>query len=327
MFMRYKIASLTTIFMLVAVLVWAGSTVGPHNVMAQGASCPDIVKKALDTANRLCDGAKRNQACYGNVQASAEARPGASIKFTAPGDIAQLADIQAIGLAGYDASGGTWGVALMRIQPSNLPDTAAGQDVTVLVFGDTQLQNASGGPMQAFYFRTGVGAPACKEMPPDGVLLKTPAGSQKVQLVVNGVQLNVGSEVFLQARSDKPLPSNLSPATASAATPAGSKRTAIAKLVIHTIKGSVDVTANGKTQTVSAGMESSVDIGEDWEAVDAPAEAHPDELTYDPHLITVLEDVEVPGPGTAEPEATVEPEQPTVEPSETPPGDNGGSGG
>ena len=48
-----------------------------------------------------------------------------------------------------NASTGAWGVALMRIQ-ANLPDTLPGQNVTMLIFGDVQIQNAggesSGGP-------------------------------------------------------------------------------------------------------------------------------------------------------------------------------------
>src|SRR5262245_25758972 len=246
-----KVAPLITMLTVICVLIWHGVPASPRAISAQGANCPDLVNKAMATASKLCDAAtKRNQACYGNTLASAEGRPGTSIKFNSPGDIVELADLQMMTLTGYDANTGTWGIAMMRIQ-ADLPDTGVGQNVTVLVFGDTQIQNASSGkPMQAFYFRTGMGAPGCHEMPQDGVLLKTPGVNRKVQLAANGVVLNAGSTVFLQARSSRPLPNRPLSATGTNIAPGGTKGAATGQLIVHTIKGSVDVTANGRTQTV-----------------------------------------------------------------------------
>ncbi len=354
---KFRLTSFVAVIVVISVLVWHTTPTAPRPIAAQEVSCPDFVNRALATASKLCDATtKRNQACYGNTLASAQARPGATIKFTTPGDIAELGDLQGITLTGYDANAGTWGIAMMRIQ-ANLPDTGVGQNVTVLVFGDTQLQNASSGkPMQAFYFRTGVGAPGCHEMPQDGVLLKTPAGSQKVQLVANGVQLSVGSTVFLQAKSTRPLPGVLS-ATSIAATPAGTKGATAGTLFVHTLKGSVDVTSNGKTQTVDAGMETSVDFDEDWQPVSEPDAPETDTFSVDEQTIEVLDQADVSGEATAQPEeigtpgnepgqesatvepgneepATVEPgQEPTVEPggaeqpTPEPGGNPGGSGG
>jgi len=39
---------------------------------------------------------------------------------------------------------GEWGIALLRVQ-ANLPDTAPGQNVTVLMFGDAEIIDASQG--------------------------------------------------------------------------------------------------------------------------------------------------------------------------------------
>ncbi len=301
----YRKIRLSSLVLVVAFIVVLGlRTSGPSTVAAQGANCPDVVKKALDLTNKLCDGTKRNQACYGNAMVSAEASPGSSVKFSVPGDVADLANLQAIRLTGYDPNAGTWGVALMRVQ-GNLPDTAVGQNVTVMLFGDTELQNASGGnPMQAFYFRTGVGAPGCREMPQDGVLLKTPQGDQKVQLVANGVQLSIGSTVFLQDKSAKPLPARVSSPAPKTLVPSATQKVASSKLVIHTIKGSVTVTANGKTETVNTGMETSVDISDDWEAVDEPAAPQPDQESdyINTEIIDTLNEIDVPGEGTAVPE-------------------------
>ncbi len=55
---------------------------------------------------------------------------------------------------------------MLRIQ-ANLPDTMPGQNVTILLFGDVSIYNADSeddetyGPMQAFYFRAGVGDAPC----------------------------------------------------------------------------------------------------------------------------------------------------------------------
>ena len=43
------------------------SSTGSNVVMAQGVSCPDLVKNALAAAENLCANTKRNQACYGNA--------------------------------------------------------------------------------------------------------------------------------------------------------------------------------------------------------------------------------------------------------------------
>jgi hypothetical protein len=333
-----RVAPLFGILMTVCVLIWFNPPTAPRPISAQAASCPEFVSKAMTTASQLCDSAtKRNQACYGNTLASAQARPGTTIKFTTPGDIVELADLQTMTLTGYDSSAGTWGIAMMRVQ-ADLPDTGVGQNVTILVFGDTEIQNASSDrPMQAFYFRTGMGAPGCHQMPQDGVLLKTPSGGRKVQLVANGVQLNIGSTVFLQARSSRPLPTG--PRSATLVTPSSTTGAPTGQLVVHTIKGSVDVTANGRTQIVNEGMQNTVELNDNLEPVGEPATPEANEVTFDDDTIKVLDDVDVPGEATAEPEAvgtateeigtgepaTLEPtEEATVDPGVLPTGEAGG---
>ena len=226
----------------------SGSLNGPLSVIAQGAVCPQIIKTALEKANQVCGGIGRNKACYGNSLAKAEAKTGAvDFKFEGPGDIADLADVASIKLAAYDDKAGTWGIAVMKVQ-ANLPDTAPGQNVTVLMFGDTEITDKASSdekPMQAFYFRTGIGNPACKQLPANGVLLQTPKGKQKVEMVANGVQLSIGSTVFLEA---PPNPDN----------PNGDP-----ELIVHTLEGSVDVTANGKTVTVPGGSSVCVPLTSD----------------------------------------------------------------
>src|SRR5262245_19420546 len=150
---------LITFLCLIAILArWnPQSSTGSNVVMAQGVSCPDLVKNALAAAENLCANTKRNQACYGNAMASAVPKAGTTFAFSKPGDIIDLKDLQTLKMTAYDPQGGTWGVAIMRVQAS-LPDTAPGQYVTVILFGHAQVDDASkpgdnNKPMQAFYLR------------------------------------------------------------------------------------------------------------------------------------------------------------------------------
>ena len=257
--------------------------------------CPAIVDFALNSANELCDATARNQACFGHVNLTAEAQPDANdFDFIEVGDIVDVAAIRSLRLSVLDTSAGAWGVVLMRLQ-ANLPNTLPGQNVTFMLFGDTEIRNAatsvdeqtlttidaqvsssinanvrvgpnsamavvasippgtdvvangiatngewlriilpdsesnqagwissqllqtSGdlstlkvvepgrpqfGPMQAFFLSTGVGEPACDEMPDDGLLVQTPKGVGEINLLVNEVEISMGSTVFLSAPRD-----------------------------------------------------------------------------------------------------------------------------
>lgn len=112
---------------------------------AQEDICPSIVQQALTAVSDNCLGTGRNQACYGNVRISATVAEGArDFVFDQQGDVVNVADLQALRLSGM-AAPDEWGVALLSLQ-ANLPDTLPGQNVTVLLFGDVQLENAGTPP-------------------------------------------------------------------------------------------------------------------------------------------------------------------------------------
>mgnify|MGYP005844665943 CR=1 FL=1 len=56
-------------------------------------------------------------------------------------------------------------------------------------------------PMQAFYLTTGLGEPACREAPRDGLLVQAPQETT-VHFLINGVAVTVGSTALLQTRQD-----------------------------------------------------------------------------------------------------------------------------
>jgi hypothetical protein len=259
--------------------------------MAQS-DCPSLIEFALQSTDELCADTGRNQACFGHVDLSIEAQPDAvNFEFVDVGDIVDVASIQNLRLSTLDTSAGAWGVVLMRVQ-ANLPNSIPGQNVTFMLFGDTEIRNnatsvaeqniptldaqisssinanirvgpdsamavldsipngtnviANGnsqnnqwvrieipnndlgqygwvskqliatsgdfstlnvispdqpeyGPMQAFYLSTGIGAPACNEMPENGLLVQTPEGVGEINLLVNEVEISMGSTVFLSA--------------------------------------------------------------------------------------------------------------------------------
>lgn len=174
-------------------------------VMAQGLNCPAMVQTALDSLDETCAETGRNQACYGNTLIHLEAQPDAEIEsFDQPGDTIALADVEKLTLTPLNEEAQTWGVAMMKLQ-ANIPETLPGQNVTFLLFGDVEIDNAvldseSGfTPMQAFYFHSGIGDAGCEEAPESGLLIQTPDGVEEVLLNVNGANISLGSTAFLQA--------------------------------------------------------------------------------------------------------------------------------
>jgi hypothetical protein len=207
----------------------------PVRARAQGKACPDLVRAALAATDKGCVNTGRNKVCYGNSSINAQAQPGTALQFSKPGDIVSVGSIQAIRLGALDAANNTWGIAMLRLQ-ANLPDTAPGQNVTMLLFGDVEVADGSKTapsatesatalkPMQAFYFRSGVGQPACAQAPSDGILIQTPGeAKQKVVLVADEVRIELGSTVFLQAQATK-------------------------ELIVTTLQGSAQVTSFGRTE-------------------------------------------------------------------------------
>lgn len=173
-------------------------------------TCIDTVNAAIIAVSEGCSDLKRNQACYGHVTLRAEAQPDTvDFAFEVPGDISNVADIKSLVLSPLDESTGAWGISLMKIQ-ANLKDIVPGQNVTMLLFGDVEITSAVDEssddytPMQVFYFRSGVGDSSCAEAPESGILIRTPEGERalEITLVVNEVNISLGSTAFLQAQPE-----------------------------------------------------------------------------------------------------------------------------
>jgi len=330
---------------------------------AQDASCPTIVRTALAATDEACAGTGRNEACYGNINLEAQPQPGVSdFTFTAPGDLVSVAGIQTLTLKPLDLQTDVWGVALMKLQ-ANLPDTLPGQNVTFLLFGDVEIQNAvssnvegggesAGGvtlavtvsmmvpliesfdgsstampkmlnagttatadgyfamadmihvvledesqgylpasmvqvngdvntlpaidptgmlsqtdveaapllaPMQAFYFKSGVDDAPCEEAPDSGILIQTPEGAGKIDLVVNDAKVTLGSTGYFQAQPGD-------------------------EMTIAVVEGEGTVESAGRMVTIPAGTLARVPVDDNLRASGAPSDPEP----YDPADLSAL---------------------------------------
>lgn len=120
---------------------------GPSEPL-DSAKCPVLVETAMNITSVECDATGRNQACYGHIFLEAQLQRGAqSLQFSAPGNRVDVARIQSLQLSPMNVEENAWGVALMRLQ-ANL-SAAQAEDVTLLVFGDAQLENAVPEPTRA----------------------------------------------------------------------------------------------------------------------------------------------------------------------------------
>jgi len=292
-------------------------------VQSHANECPEIVRAAFDTTQQLCDALARNQVCYGHVQLDAQPYPNvAEFDFNQEGDLAKITDMRRLRGSPMNLIDGTWGVALMRLQ-GRLAQAAPEQNVTLVVFGDVDVQNhitmathvdlvvaatanvnirqqptvatevvariapgqtvtangrladnswlrvelpdgsgygwvyaplvqahgdletleavdprvAAYGPMQAFTFRSTVHDAACAEAPDGGILVQTPEGMARVTLLINEIDVQVGSTVYFQAQ------------------PGG-------EMTVAVVEGSARVEAWGQAQKAFAGSQISVPIDE-----------------------------------------------------------------
>ena len=279
------------------------------------ANCPTIVQKALDTVSAQCGKTARGKLCYGNSTITAQFQSGVNnVHFGVPGDTVDVSAIKQFTLSGMSTTDNSWGVAEMKIK-ADLPDADPSQVVTMILFGNVQVTDASadaqtiaatqtmtarqigttsqptapnvglptatpllslfdqptatpagskkvstptatatrvaskptpttvpsGGKglysgLQAFYFQSSDTAP-CDQAPHDGILIQSPQGNkQRVNLIINGATISLGSTVYITAQPNK-------------------------FLTINTLEGSAYVTVNGQTQTANAGQAVQVPLG------------------------------------------------------------------
>jgi len=200
----------------------ATSAQQPHALAT--ASCPETIKQALDAVAGKCNAIGSNSVCFGNPTIQA-VPANSNVKFSAPGDSAALADLKSIHTLPYNPATGTWGIAVMKAAV-NLPGATAGQQVTLIMYGDTQLE-AFGGDMQTISMRSGPGTQACDQLPPSGITVQVPHG-QRIKFTINGVDISLGSTAVIKSDPNT-------------------------EIEVAVLEGGAQVTAKGETVSVPAG--------------------------------------------------------------------------
>ncbi|MBL8130385.1 MAG: hypothetical protein JNL42_00900 [Anaerolineae bacterium] len=252
-------------------LLFCAAFTTTHDVRAQAETCGVLFEQALTSAAANCESMSRNEVCYGNVQIIAQPQTDAAdFVFDAPGDVAQLGAIRTLSLSARLEEAQEWGIALMKIQ-ANIPDALPGQSVTLLAFGDVEVENAvetdaeppenteAANPMQAFFFETSLQGSQCTAAPDSGLLVQTPDGVESVSFTANDVQISLGSTAFLQAQSS-------------------------GEMTVSVVEGQAEVTAQGVTVVTPAGSFVRIPLDEERHASGPPSQPEP----YDPVRMALL---------------------------------------
>lgn len=145
-------------------------------------------------------------------------------------------------------------------------------------------------PMQAFYLRTGLGAPQCGEVPTDGVMVQTPEGAGLINLNVNGANISLGSTAFL---TNKPSDGGTG------------------ELAVTLLEGQGIVESQGVTRVLVPGSETTITLDESNQAASIPSRP----TAYDPTQFSAYQadlterGVELPPPAA---EGQIEAQNPTT---------------
>lgn len=160
--------------------------------------------------------------------------------------------------------------------------------------GETPYQT----PMQAFYLQSGTNDYECSDIPSDGLLIQTPEGVAQVTLLINEVNIELGSTAFVQARPNE-------------------------TMQITMLEGKAKVSAGGMIYEVPAGQKIEIPMTADLRPADVPNEP----TAYEPQDVAALpidlltESIEI-----APPAETEEPSEEKDKKDKENNGDNGNHG-
>ena len=106
----------------------------------QSQVCDSIVDDALVQIGDFCDSMDRNSACYGYNEVTSSFFVTNHPEFNTPSDRVELTQLQTIQTSPLNIDDGRWGIAVLNAR-ANLPMTAPGQNVVMLLVGDATLEN------------------------------------------------------------------------------------------------------------------------------------------------------------------------------------------
>ena len=197
------------------------------------ANCQSLIDQAMSYTGKYCNQIGANKACYGNTTIQARMIANASQRFSQRGDVADVNQIQSISASPLNLITKDWGIVIFRVL-ANLPSSVPGQTVTLMVFGNTNLDKTSTG-LDAFYFSSQLGQVMCDKVPMDGILIKMPDGVGWT-FNVNGTNLTLMGNASLKANKN-------------------------GSMMVGLYKGAGQITSDGQTQYFGAGQSVSVNLG------------------------------------------------------------------
>jgi hypothetical protein len=104
-------------------------------------------------------------------------------------------------------------------------------------------------PMQAFYFQSGNNS-ACPEAPADGLVIQTPEGDAEVSLLINEVNVQIGSTVYFQAQRGQ-------------------------QMTVSVVEGAAEVAAYGEVHRAAAGTQITLPVDQNLVPVGPPSSPAP----------------------------------------------------
>lgn len=138
---------------------------------AQTEDCAIDEQMVLQAVESVCANVGANEVCYGNFQVNAIARdPAVELAFAKPGDSTNLANLRSLYLSSLSPDTNTWGIAQMRLL---LTAPEGFQDVSMLLFGDVTLDNASNAGMMFDVVVRTVAADILNTADPNSLVLET----------------------------------------------------------------------------------------------------------------------------------------------------------
>jgi hypothetical protein len=167
-------------------------------------------------------------------------------------------------------------------------------DADLAALPDVPSDSLTLNPMQAFYFKTGIGQTQCAEAPENGIVVQTPQGAGKVNFTVNGIDIALGSTAFLSS-------------------PESVNNTCVSLLT-----GDADLTSGGRVVDLNPGERSCTPLNDDGTSgpPGLPEPFDPQEMASIALVIDSLPDqVEIPDPA---PTRTPTPLPTAVPPTATP---------
>jgi hypothetical protein len=194
-------------------------------------TCQELIDRAMQASGDYCDQVGSNQVCYGNNTLSAELNSGGT--FGQEGDVVSVADLRRLAASPLNLASEEWGIAVFKVL-ANLPRSLPGETITMVVFGNTALDNPSGN-LQSFYFSSTLGQIQCDEVPFDGLMITMPDGAG-VRFIINGADMTLMGNASISAIQN-------------------------GSMEVSLYSGSAIISANGGTQLVTAGESTSMDLG------------------------------------------------------------------